>query len=213
MQREKLPAVSEATTHRLSLLLRSLRQLEGEGTTTISSRLLADRFALNSAQIRKDLAQFGEFGVRGVGYRVGDLKARLEGLMGLDRPRPIAILGAGNLGQALADSRNFNVGAFRVAALFDTDGRKIGSRTRTGVPIRSVTELPDALSPLGAEIGVIAVPAEPAPGAAVLLVTGGVQAILNFAPASIGPFPGVSVKNIDLTLFLENLSFQLRTKA
>ncbi len=212
MARERFPAVSEATTHRLSLVLRSLRQLDAEGTWTISSRVLAERFGLNSAQIRKDLAQFGEFGVRGVGYRVGELKSRLEGLMGLDNPRTIAIVGAGHLGQALADSRNFNGSSFRVAALFDTDGRKIGSRTRTGVPIRALSDLPGAIAEIGAEIGVVAVPAEFASASAGLLVSGGVRALLNFAAATIGPFPGVPVKNVDMTLFLENLSFQLRTK-
>src|SRR5215471_7597949 len=134
--------VSEATTHRLSLLLRCLRALETEGVGTVSSRELAARFGLNSAQIRKDLAQFGEFGVRGVGYRVADLKAKLKQLMGLEKTRVVVIAGAGNLGQALAVSRNFNVDGFKVAALFDVDGRKVGSRSRTGVPILDVAEMP-----------------------------------------------------------------------
>src|SRR5438105_4892970 len=130
--KERRESVSEATTHRLSLLLRCLRTLEADGVETVSSKGLAERFGLNSAQIRKDLAQFGEFGVRGVGYRVADLKIRLQSLMGLEKTRVIVIIGAGNLGQALADSRNFNTEGFRVAALFDVDGRKIGGHTRSG---------------------------------------------------------------------------------
>ena len=130
--------------------------------------------------------------------------------MGLDSPRTIVIVGAGHLGQALADARNFNSGPFRVAALFDTDGRKIGSRTRTGVPIRSLADLPGAALEAKVEIGVVAVPAEFALASANLLVSGGVRALLNFAAATVGPFPGVPVKNVDMTLFLENLSFQLR---
>jgi redox-sensing transcriptional repressor len=201
--------VSEATTHRLSLLLRCLRALETDEVRTVSSQELARRFGLNSAQIRKDLAHFGEFGVRGVGYRVEELKAKLKHLLGVDRSRTLVIVGAGYLGQALADSRNFNCEGFRVAALFDVDGRKIGSRSRTGVPIRDAAEIPSAVRELGAEIGVLAVPAEGVASAAAALASGGLKAILNFAPAAAPSLPGVIVKNLDLTLFLESLSFEL----
>ncbi len=207
--KEPPESVSEATTHRLSLLLRSLRALEAEGVGTISSHQLAERFGLNSAQIRKDLAQFGEFGVRGVGYRVAELKARLKEVMGVGRVRPVVVLGAGNLGQALADSRNFNNEGFRVVALFDNDRRKIGGRSRTGVAIRDVAELPAVAKAESVEIGVLAVPADAVPPAAVSLRNAGVKAILNFAPITLAPVPGVVVKNVDLTLFLENLSFRL----
>jgi len=202
-------AVSEATTHRLSVLLRGLRALEAEGIATVSSQELAARFGLTSAQIRKDLAQFGEFGVRGVGYRVPELRKKLRDLMGLGRTHVVVIVGAGYLGQALADSRNFNSEGFQVAALFDVDGRKIGGRSRTGVPIRDAARLPREAREMGAEIGVLAVPAESVPVAAAALSDGGVKAILNFAAANAPPVPGIVVKNLDLTLFLENLSFQL----
>jgi redox-sensing transcriptional repressor len=201
--------VSEATTHRLSLLLRCLRALETEGVHTVSSRELADRFGLNSAQIRKDLAQFGEFGVRGVGYRVDELKTKLRHVLGVDRPRTLVIVGAGFLGLALADSKNFNSEGFRVAALFDVDGRKIGSRSRSGVLIRDAAEIPRAVKETGAEIGILAVPAEGVASAAAALASGGLKAILNFAPAAAPSISGVVVKNLDLTLFLEALSFQL----
>lgn len=206
--------VSEATSHRISLLLRCLRSLETENVGTVSSYHLAERFGLNSAQIRKDLAQFGEFGIRGVGYRVKELKERLELLMGLDQTRSIVIVGAGNLGQALADSRNFNTEGFRVAFLFDIDGRKIGGRSRTGVPIRNVAEIPSALKESPADIAVLAVPAEAVPDVARTLSEAGVEAILNFAPVTaVPPSSSVIVKNVDLTLFLENLSFQLLERA
>jgi redox-sensing transcriptional repressor len=207
--KEPPDSVSEATTHRLSILLRSLRILEGDGVDTISSQQLADRFGLNAAQIRKDLAQFGEFGVRGVGYRVDTLKQKLRSVMGLDRARALVILGAGHLGQALADSGNFNTEGFRVVALFDNDGRKIGGRSRTGVPIRDVAELPDVARAESVEVGVLAVPAEAVPPAAVVLRNAGVKAILNFAPITLAAVPGLEVKNVDLTLFLENLSYRL----
>jgi redox-sensing transcriptional repressor len=202
-------SVSEATTHRLSLLLRSLRILDGEGVGTVSSQQLAERFGLNAAQIRKDLAQFGEFGIRGVGYRVPDLKEKLKWVLGLDRPRTVVVLGAGHLGQALADSKNFNSEGFQVVALFDNDRRKIGGRSRTDLPIRDIAELPVVARAESVEIGVLAIPAEAVPSAAVVLRNAGVRAILNFAPITLAPVPGLEVKNVDLTLFLENLSFRL----
>jgi len=205
-RREK---VSEAATHRLSLLLRSLRLLEAEGVDTISSLVLAQRFGMNAAQIRKDLAHLGEFGVRGVGYHVSDLRTRLASILGLDRVRVVVIVGAGHLGQALADSKNFNGESFRVGALFDVDGRKVGGRSRTGVPIRHTGTLREAVGELGAEIGVLAVPAESADDAARALARAGVRGILNFAPATVGPFDGATVKNVDLTLSLETLAIQM----
>lgn len=204
--RERL---SEAATLRLSLLLRSLAHLQEEGAGTTSSEALARRFGMNAAQIRKDLANLGEFGVRGVGYRVADLRARVASILGLDRVRVVVIVGAGHLGQALADSGTFNGASFRVAALFDVDERKVGGRSRTGVPILPAEELAARVAALGAEIGVLAVPAEAAPVAAERLAAAGVKGILNFAPASLGPFPAATVKTVDLALCLESLAVRL----
>jgi redox-sensing transcriptional repressor len=204
--------VAAPTSERLSLVLRALRALETQGVHTVSSFQLAERFGMNPAQIRKDLAQFGEFGVRGVGYRVAALKTKLKELMGLERTRVVVIIGAGNLGQALADSRNFNVDGFKVAALYDIDGRKIGGKSRTGVPILDLATLPATLDGRRADIGVIAVPAEGALEAARLLAGAAVPAILNFAPVSVPAVEGTFVRNVDLTFFLENLSFQLAVR-
>ena len=204
--------VAAPTSERLSLVLRGLRALEAQGVHTVSSYQLAERFGMNPAQIRKDLAQFGEFGVRGVGYRVADLKAKLKELMGLAKTRVVVIVGAGNLGQALADTRNFNVDGFKVAALFDVDGRKVGGRSRTGVPILDMAELPQKAAEMKADIGVLAVPAEAALEVARLLAGAGVPALLNFAPVSVPPTEGTFVRNVDLTFFLENLSFQLAVR-
>ncbi|HEY3349369.1 MAG TPA: redox-sensing transcriptional repressor Rex [Thermoanaerobaculia bacterium] len=204
--------VAAPTSERLSTVLRGLRALEAQGVHTVSSYQLAERFGMNPAQIRKDLAQFGEFGVRGVGYRVADLKAKLKQLMGLERTRTVVIAGAGNLGQALADSRNFNIDGFKVAALFDVDGRKVGGRSRTGVPILDIAQLPRQAAEMKADIGVLAVPAEAALEVARLLAGAGVPALLNFAPVSVPAFEGTFVRNVDLTFFLENLSFQLAVR-
>jgi redox-sensing transcriptional repressor len=139
------------------------------------------------------------------------MKEHLKALMGLDRLRAIGIAGAGNLGQALADSRNFNSEGFRVVALFDLDGRKIGGRSRTGVPVRDVSKLEDSVRELGIEIGVLTVPAEGALALGRRMAAAGIGAVLNFAPVTVPAFPGVLVKNVDLTFFLETLSF--RSKA
>ena len=111
--------VSELTTNRLSVYLRCLSDLERAGVETISSQALAEQFHLNAAQIRKDLAYFGEFGVRGVGYYVKDLKRHLRQILGLDRKLRVAVMGAGNLGLALADYPGFRREGFEIAALFD----------------------------------------------------------------------------------------------
>jgi len=208
-EKGRIESASEATTLRLSLLLRCVRTLDAAGVRTISSSALAERFGLNSAQIRKDLAMFGEFGVRGVGYHVTELMSRLKEVMGLDRTRVVVIVGAGNLGQALADSRNFNGEGFTVAALFDVDGRKIGGRSRTVVLIRDASGIPVDAQQIGAEIGILAVPPDAAVAAAEALARGGVRAILNFAPVTVPPISDVIVKNMDLSFFLEGLSFQL----
>src|SRR5437764_12359256 len=126
-------AVSELTTGRLSVYLRCLTYLESINQKTVSSHDLAERFHLNSAQIRKDLACFGEFGTRGVGYDVSKLKAHLVRELGIDRARNVVIVGAGNLGMALADYRGFNSNGFHIVALLDIDPEKCGRTSRSGI--------------------------------------------------------------------------------
>src|SRR5437879_1205084 len=139
--RQSLDQVSELTTNRLSVYLRCLNLLEEAGVKTISSQALAEQFHLNAAQIRKDLAYFGEFGVRGVGYYVDDLKRHLRQILGLERKLKVAILGAGNLGLALADYPGFRQEGFQIVALFDTVTAKVGQQSRAGVPIFDIKDL------------------------------------------------------------------------
>src|SRR2546422_11342294 len=139
--RQSLDQVSELTTNRLSVYLRCLNQLEASGVRTISSQALAAQFRLNAAQIRKDLAYFGEFGVRGVGYYVRDLKRHLRQILGLNQKLRVAIVGAGNLGLALADYPGFRQEGFEIAALFDTLHEKVGQQSRGGVPIHDIHDL------------------------------------------------------------------------
>src|SRR4051812_6821674 len=132
-RRQTPEQVSELTTNRLSVYLRCLNELDAAGVQTISSQALAEQFHLNAAQIRKDLAYFGEFGVRGVGYYVKDLRRHLRQILGLDRKLRVAIIGAGNLGLALADYPGFRQEGLEIAALFDTPSSTAGGQPRGGL--------------------------------------------------------------------------------
>ena len=201
--------VSELTTNRLSVYLRCLSQLEAAGVETISSQALAEQFHMNAAQIRKDLAYFGEFGVRGVGYYVKELKLHLRQILGLDRKLRVAVMGAGNLGLALADYPGFKREGFEIVALFDVADSKIGDRSKSGVLIYDLKDLRRIVKRERLDIIVIAVPAESAQPVLDQVVAAGVKAILNFSPGTLTVPPSVKLKNVDLTVSLESLSFHL----
>lgn len=201
--------VSELTAGRLSVYLRCLNTLDAAGVKTVSSRTLAEQFHLNAAQIRKDLAYFGEFGVRGVGYYVRELKRHLRVILGLDRTVRVAIVGAGNLGLALADYPGFRQEGFEIAALFDAERGKIGRKSRGGVRIVDMAEFRKLVKRDSIDIVVLAVPASAAQDVANTAVAAGIRAILNFSPGSLKVPPGVKLKNVDLTVSLESLSFFL----
>jgi redox-sensing transcriptional repressor len=200
--------IPEMTIRRLSVYTRCLQQLEEDGVKTISSQDLAERFSLNSAQVRKDLAYFGEFGVRGIGYYVAGLKAELQRILGLDREWPIALVGFGNLGSALFHYKGFGLQGFRIAVIFDDDPLKIG-RSADDVPILGTKDMARELRARGIQIAIVAVPAEGAQGVADQLVAAGVRAVLNFAPARLRVVREVRLKNVDLSIELETLSFYL----
>jgi redox-sensing transcriptional repressor len=201
--------VSELTAGRLSVYLRCLNTLDAAGVKTISSRALAEQFQLNAAQIRKDLAYFGEFGVRGVGYYVKELKRHLRMILGLDRTVRVAILGAGNLGLALADYPGFRQEGFAIVALFDAERGKIGRRSRGGVRINGIDQFNALVKTEHIDIAVVAVPAESAQGVVNMAVAAGIRAVLNFSPGTLKVPPGVKLKNVDLTVSMESLSFFL----
>ena len=137
----KIPKIPEMTVRRLSVYTRCLQQLEEDGVKTVSSQELAERFNFNSDQVRKDLAYFGEFGVRGIGYYVAGLKAELQKILGLDREWPVALVGLGNLGAALFHYKGFSKQGFRIVAIFDDDPAKAGT-TEEGIPIMPMRDLP-----------------------------------------------------------------------
>ncbi len=202
------PRVSELTANRLSLYLRFLNQLEDGETATVSSRAMADSLGVTSAQVRRDLASFGAFGVRGVGYEVKQLRAELERILGLDRTLHVAIIGAGNLGHALADYPGFVGGGLKVVALFDVDPAKVGNETRGGIPIYHLDDLGSAVAGK-VDVGIVSVPAEAAQNVVDCLVAAGIRAVLNFAPVRPRVPPGFRCKSVDLTVELESLSFFL----
>jgi redox-sensing transcriptional repressor len=203
-------AVSELTTGRLSVYLRCLTFLESQQQKTVSSHELAERFHLNSAQIRKDLACFGEFGTRGVGYDVSQLKQQLVQELGIDRTRNVVIIGAGNLGMALADYAGFNTNGFHIVAMLDVDQSKVGRTSRQGIPVLAYEQLADVVRRNHVEIGIVAVTAESAQSVHDALVAAGLRAILNFAPVQMRLQEGVKVKSVDLRINLESLSFHLK---
>lgn len=207
--RESFEQVSELTTNRLSVYLRCLNLLDASGVRTISSQALAEQFHLNAAQIRKDLAYFGEFGVRGVGYYVKELRRHLRQILGIDRGVSVAIMGAGNLGLALADYPGFRDEGFEIVAMFDMSRDKIGHRSRAGVPIYDIRELRKIVRRERIRIAVIAVPADAAQSVVNTVSSAGIKAILNFSPGTIRVPDGVKLKSMDLTVSLESLSFFL----
>ena len=207
--RESIEPVSELTTNRLSVYLRCLNMLDAAGVRTVSSQAMAEQFHLNAAQIRKDLAYFGEFGVRGVGYYVKELRRHLRQILGIDRGVCVGIMGAGNLGLALADYPGFRDEGFEIVAMFDQSREKIGHRSRAGVPIYDIRDLRRIVRRERIQIGVIAVPASAAQAVVNTVVSAGIKAILNFSPGAIRVPDGIKLKSMDLTVSLESLSFFL----
>ena len=204
----KSEKISELTTSRLSVYLRCLNALHAAGIKTISSQALAEQFNLNSAQIRKDLGYFGEFGVRGVGYYVGDLRDHITKILGLDSPHRVGIVGAGRLGTALANYNGFARSNFTVAAVFDNDRQKIGRRIGdANIAVHDVDQLAKVIREESIAVMVIAVPAKAAQRVLNQVMSAGIKAVLNFAPVSLTSRRGVKVKTVDLTTSLESRSY------
>ena len=204
----KIPKIPEMTISRLSVYTRCLLHLEEDGVKTISSQELAERFNLNSAQVRKDLAYFGEFGVRGIGYYVSGLKAELLRILGLNREWQVALVGFGNLGSALYHYRGFARQGFRISVIFDDDPKKIGQSV-DGVVILPMKDLAREAKARNLQIGIVAVPADSAQSVTDKLVASGIKAIMNFAPTRIQVGRDARLKNVDLSIELETLSFYL----
>lgn len=203
------PRPSRASAARLSLYLRCLEGWRRDGRQTASSRDLAAALGVGDAQVRKDLAYLGGLGRRGVGYRVADLTAGIRSALGIDREWPAVLIGAGNLARALLRYRGFPERGFRLVGLFDADPRKVGQRVE-GLDVLPMTDLARRVRALGAVLGIVAVPSEAAQDVAEALAEAGVRGVLNFAPAVLRLPAGVAVVNVDLTIQLEQLAFQVQ---
>lgn len=200
--------IPEATVRRLSLYLRCLERLRDDGRRVVSSGDLSTRLQTTDAQVRKDLAYFGGFGKRGLGYEVQPLISELRSILGLDRRRKVVLVGAGKLGLALVAYPGFKKRNFDICRILDKAPKKIG-RIWEGIEVEDVSLSERVLKKERIEIGIIATPAEAAQGVAQRLVKAGVKAILNFAPVRISLPDPVIIKNVDLTLELENVSYHL----
>lgn len=198
--------VSPLTVNRLSVYLRCLRMLQEQGARQVSSQELGRYYGLSPALFRKDLAQLGEMGIRGVGYDVDRLADNLSRHLGLDTSHRMVLVGAGNLGRALARYFGAGNGPFRVVAVLDNDAAKIGTPL-AGLTIRPYHDLAVTIEETGAQIGLLTVPAAAAQAVYDQLVAAGVGSILNFAPVHLRRSDKVHTRTVDLRIHLEELAF------
>ncbi|MBW1705874.1 MAG: redox-sensing transcriptional repressor Rex [Deltaproteobacteria bacterium] len=205
----KTTKIPKATITRLSIYYRQIELLEFDGYRMVSSEKLAWLCQVNSAQVRKDLGYFGEFGVRGVGYDVIDLQAQIKKILAVNRDWNLAIAGIGNLGSAFMEHQNLVTRGFKCMAAFDNDPRKIGEITPSGLKIKDISELDQTIDELNIEIGVITTPPSAAQAVADLFIDSQVNAILNFSPTRIHVPDCCMVENIDFTVRLDILTYKL----
>jgi redox-sensing transcriptional repressor len=204
-------SVPKVVVSRLSLYLRELQRLVASGQQTISSSQLGSLLGFSDAQVRKDLGFFGQFGYPGVGYRCDELIRAMQDILGTNHLWNVAMVGVGNLGQALLGYRGFGRQNFAIAAAFDADATKVG-QTVQGLRIQPLDELAATIRDQGIRLGMIVVPAERAQEAADRLVAAGIEGIVNFAPVTLALPPHVQNVGVDLAIELEQLSFAVTSK-
>jgi redox-sensing transcriptional repressor len=199
----------KAVVGRVSLYLRQLEAFQRQGHTTVSSSQLGAALAINNAQVRKDLAFFGQFGYPGIGYRIEELTAALRRILGIDRDWPLALVGLGNLGRALLRYRGFRSRGFHIVALFDNDPQKIG-RSHDGLVVEPIEAMTKTIPARSVSLAVLSVPADAAQHVADQMVACGILGILNFAPVPLNVPPAVSVVAVDLSVQLEHLAYKVQ---
>ncbi|MDP4127312.1 MAG: redox-sensing transcriptional repressor Rex [Bacillota bacterium] len=200
--------IPEATIIRLSVYSRHLTDVDRKGIITTSSGDIADGVGVSPAQVRKDLAYFGEFGTRGVGYNVKDLRQHILRILGLSADWNVTLVGAGNLGLALCSYKGFRERGFIITSIFDSDPSKVGTMIGN-VKVLPIEQLEEVAQQSQTQIGIIAVPAAGAQEIADKLIKAGVQAILNFAPVVLNVPPQIELRNVDLAVNLEVLTFNV----
>lgn len=206
MSAPRRSVIPEATVARLPVYHRCLLELQAEGKATVSSVQLAELAGVTAAKVRKDLSYFGTYGIRGVGYDVEQLLLEVRGELGLTRDWPCVIVGAGNLGAALAKFAGFSERGFSVVAVVDVDPSKVGTRIGN-IEVRHEDELPGLVAAEKVVIGIITTPPEAAQDAADRLVEAGVRSILNFAPTTLDLAEDVLVREVDVAIELQILAF------
>jgi redox-sensing transcriptional repressor len=203
-------SIPDIVIGRLPVYLRALNFLIAEGRQITSSQELGDRLGISSAQIRKDLSHFGEFGKQGTGYDIQFLYGQLSGILKVDRMWDVALVGAGNLGKAIADYPGFVGKGFRITAIFDNEPEKIGTIVGVhNVKVQDVKELAQTIRERSIVVGIIATPAEDAQAVARTMVDAGVRAILNYAPITLAVPVGVRVQYIDPVVGLQRMTYYL----
>ncbi|MGC8539631.1 MAG: redox-sensing transcriptional repressor Rex [Phycisphaerae bacterium] len=205
MRNEEIP---NPAVYRLSFYLRQLESFRRGDRHTISSRQLGEALGYSDAQVRKDLAYFGQFGHPGIGYRVEDLVHQLKKILGTDKISSVLLVGAGNLGRALLAYKGFLQKGFRIVAIFDADAAKVGKKIGD-LPVRSDQDIASVAAELQIRMAMLAVPVAAAQSVANQLVTVGIKGILNFAPVALNVPGDVVVQSVDLALQLEQLSFRM----
>lgn len=200
--------VPKAVVSRLSLYLRELQHLVRDGSETTSSTQLGRLLGFTDAQVRKDLAYFGQFGYPGIGYRCNELIAAIKGILGTNLPWPLAIVGLGNLGRALMGYKGFQQQGFQIAAAFDVDPAKVGKSVE-GIAVHHLDDIDRIVSEHGIRLAIVAVPSASAQKVADALVAAGIEGILNFAPVTLNLPKQVRTVGVDLAIELEQLSFSV----
>jgi redox-sensing transcriptional repressor len=208
MEHQRNEVVPNPAVRRLSLYLRQLEAFKRKDRRTISSKQLGESLNLTDAQVRKDLAYFGQFGHPGIGYRVDELIAKVKQILGTDKTWNVLLVGAGNLGRALMSYRGFDAKGFRLAAVFDNDPSKIGKK-QGNFTVQPLSELGETVRRQSIRLAILAVPADPAQAVADQLVAAGIRGLLNFAPVSLNLPPDVALNAVDLAVQLEQISFQV----
>jgi redox-sensing transcriptional repressor len=201
--------IPRKTIYRLSIYLRCLARLRDNGIGTVSSEALARAAGVKPTQLRKDLAYFGTFGTRGLGYEVADLSKKIADELGTSRLQPVVLVGVGHLGLALLSYRGFGKEGFEIVAGFDADPRRRRDK-KVGQPIMDMHKLPDFVRQHGVKMSILTVPAAAAQEVANQLVAAGIMGILNFAPIALSVPEEVMVSNVNLAIELENLSYFIR---
>jgi redox-sensing transcriptional repressor len=200
--------IPDIVVGRLPLYLRALQRMLEEGRYITSSQELGERLGISAAQIRKDLSQFGEFGKQGTGYSIDYLEEQIRLILKVDRVWDVVVIGAGDIGSAVARYQGFANRGFRVAMIFDNDPEKIGTQVGSFV-VQDIAQAIDFIRKEGIQVAMISVPSSDAQAVADLLVEGGVRAILNYAPLSLNVPPDVHVQYIDPVIHLQRMTYYL----